>query len=57
MNQVKIAPNIEIAIIRVNELSGYRMLSKVARAIPELESNSAFSGIPVLLNTPMDFGA
>ncbi|MNH43448.1 hypothetical protein D3C79_1053550 [compost metagenome] len=57
MNQVKIAPNIEIAIIRVNELSGYRMLSKVARAIPELESNNAFNGIPVLLNAPMDFGA
>ncbi|MCY1446736.1 hypothetical protein D9M71_633230 [compost metagenome] len=57
MNQVKIAPNIEIAIIKVKELSGYNTLSKVARAMPELDSNKAFSGIPVLLNTPMDLGA
>ncbi|MNP76688.1 hypothetical protein D3C76_1739790 [compost metagenome] len=57
MNQVKMAPNMEIAIIKVNELSGYRMLSKVARAMPELDNNRAFSGIPLLLNLPMDLGA
>ncbi len=57
MNQVKIAPNIEIAIIRVNELSGYTTFSRVARAMPELDSNKAFNGIPLLLKAPMDLGA
>ena len=57
MNQVKIAPNIEIAIIRVNELSGYTTLSNVARAMPELDSSNALSGMPFLLSAPMDLGA
>ena len=49
MNQVKIAPNIEIAIISVNELSGYTTFNKVASAMPELDSSNAFSGMPFLL--------
>jgi len=57
MNQVKIAPNIEIAIIKVNELCGYTTLSNVARAMPELDSSNAFSGMPLLLKAPMALGA
>ncbi|MNY68567.1 hypothetical protein D3C86_2063540 [compost metagenome] len=51
------APNMEIAIIRVKELSGYITFSKVARAMPELDSNKAFNGMPLLLNAPIALGA
>ncbi|MNV71830.1 hypothetical protein D3C71_1648710 [compost metagenome] len=57
MNQVKMAPNMEIAIIRVKELSGYITFSKVARAMPELDSNKALNGMPLLLNAPIALGA
>ncbi|MNP72683.1 hypothetical protein D3C76_1692880 [compost metagenome] len=57
MNQVKMAPNIEMAIIRVNEVSGKNTLSTVARAMPMLDSIRALTGIPRLLSAPMAAGA
>ena len=57
MSQVKMPPNIEIAIMRVKELSGKRAFTPVASAMPMLESSRAASGVPREFSTPKRTGA
>ncbi len=54
---VNSAPNIEIAIISVNEVSGYSTFSTVAMAMPLVDSSSAFSGVPLRVSLPSAAGA
>lgn len=52
MAQVKSAPQLEIAIMIVNDASGYRTLRTVAMAMPAQEWSSAATGMPRALSSP-----
>ena len=49
MNQVKMAPNIDIPIMNAYEVSGSRTFTPAARNMPKVDMRRAITGTPLLL--------